>query len=265
MKTDKSYIAELPNILVSEYQQFEQLQNSMKKNFKLMIHNIEQLKDEITNKDYLLVKEHFNHHKVEKEKDYLNNELTRIKKQISNSEQILSNQKNEILKLTNIINDAQTEESRQLKEYKNIVYERDTLRSQLMSRQNEIKKLYEKMKILKSTLTKGYEQYKQRENEINELNELKSNLINELKQINYQLKDEKKLKNEINKLSTNLLQEEIKIRALSEEYERPLNIHRWRNLEGKDPKRYDMIKTIHKLQKQLIENNDKLNEKKYIN
>lgn len=43
----------------------------MKRKFKIMQHQIEQLKEEISAKDLALVKEHFDHMKVEKEKDSL--------------------------------------------------------------------------------------------------------------------------------------------------------------------------------------------------
>ena len=49
-----------------------------------------------------------------------------------------------------------------------------------------------------------------------------------------------------------LLQERTKVRALSEELETQMNVHRWRKLEGSDPNRYSMIQRTHKLQKQLI-------------
>ena len=45
----------------------------MKRKFKIMNHQIEQLKEEITSKDQALVKEHFDHAKVEKEKESLKN------------------------------------------------------------------------------------------------------------------------------------------------------------------------------------------------
>ena len=60
------------------------------------------------------------------------------------------------------------------------------------------------------------------------------------------------LRNTAIKLERELLQERSKVTALSEELERPLNVHRWRKLEGSDPARFELIKRIHSLQKQLI-------------
>ncbi len=42
------------------------------------------------------------------------------------------------------------------------------------------------------------------------------------------------------------------VKALSEELENPLNVHRWRKLEGSDPSTYEMIQKIQTLQKRLI-------------
>jgi hypothetical protein len=49
-----------------------------------------------------------------------------------------------------------------------------------------------------------------------------------------------------------LPQERTKVKALSEELENPLNVHRWRKLEGSDPSTYEMIQKIQTLQKRLI-------------
>jgi hypothetical protein len=42
------------------------------------------------------------------------------------------------------------------------------------------------------------------------------------------------------------------VKALSEELENPMNVHRWRKLEGSDPATYEMIQKIQTLQKRLI-------------
>lgn len=47
-------------------------------------------------------------------------------------------------------------------------------------------------------------------------------------------------------------QEKTKVKALSDELENPMNVHRWRKLEGSDPTTFEMIQKIHTLQKRLI-------------
>jgi len=58
-----------------------------------------------------------------------------------------------------------------------------------------------------------------------------------------------------------LLQERTKVRALSEELDNQMNVHRWRKLEGSDPNRYSMIQRTHKLQKALIRKTEEVAEK----
>lgn len=91
------------NLYAKSLLEVQQEIDTMKSKFKIMNHQIEQLKEEIIAKDHALVKEHFNHHLVDKEKEGLRNELTKIKKQIYSSEQMILNQRAEIQKLSQII------------------------------------------------------------------------------------------------------------------------------------------------------------------
>ena len=58
-----------------------------------------------------------------------------------------------------------------------------------------------------------------------------------------------------------LLQEKTKVTALSEELENPLNVHRWRKLEGSDPATFELILKIQMLQKRLISKTEEVVEK----
>merc|ERR1712178_4329 len=60
------------------------------------------------------------------------------------------------------------------------------------------------------------------------------------------------LKKEVYHLQRELLQERTKVKALSEELENPMNVHRWRKLEGSDPATYELIQKVKTLQKRLI-------------
>jgi archaellum component FlaC len=51
------------------------------------------------------------------------------------------------------------------------------------------------------------------------------------------------------------------VKALSEELENPLNVHRWRKLEGSDPSTYELIQKIQTLQKRLIAKTEEVVEK----
>ncbi|KXZ47347.1 hypothetical protein GPECTOR_36g70 [Gonium pectorale] len=233
----------------------------MKRKFKIMQHQIEQLKEEITGKDLYLLKEHFDHQKVIKEKDLLRAELDKSKAQIKEADAAIASQKAEIDKLNHIINEADQERIRQKKEYDIVVNERDILGTQLVRRNDELALLYEKIKIQQSTLSKGQIQYRDRLNEIRVLKVKLADLKRELHILKSSVANIDVLKREVHQLGRELLQERTKVKALSEELENPLNVHRWRKLEGSDPGTYEMIQKIQTLQKRLIAKTEEVVEK----
>lgn len=65
----------------------------LKRKFKIMNHQIEQLKEEISSKDLALVKEHFDHMKVEKEKESLRFELNKARQQLKEADSAITAQR----------------------------------------------------------------------------------------------------------------------------------------------------------------------------
>lgn len=72
------------------------------------------------------------------------------------------------------------------------------------------------------------------------------------------------LKHEVHSLGRQLLQERTKVKALSEELENPLNVHRWRKLEGSDPSLFEMIQKTQMLQKRLIGKTEEVVERDLV-
>lgn len=238
--------------------------NALKRKFRLTNHQIEQIKEEISSKDHAIVKEHFHHHSVDKERELLKNELTKIRKQVVSSEQIIENQHVEVLKLTRIIEEADLERQRQTNELVAIVAERNLLTAQVVKRNGELSEMYDKIKIQRSNLRIGEKQYSDC---MENLKQLKSQLISIVKQNNStitELSNLETVKRTVLRLEKELLQEQSKARALAEELDRPMNVHRWRILESSDPQRYEKIKQIQLLQKELIDKSDLVVEKELM-
>lgn len=72
------------------------------------------------------------------------------------------------------------------------------------------------------------------------------------------------LKNEVHNLQKELIEEKLKVRGLSDELENPMNVHRWRKLEGTDSDTYEMITKIQTLQKRLIAKTEECVEKDVV-
>ena len=60
------------------------------------------------------------------------------------------------------------------------------------------------------------------------------------------------------------MRERTKCRALAEELENPLNIHRWRKLEGSDPASFELIQKVQALQRRLIEKTEEIVKKEML-
>ncbi|ORX42016.1 hypothetical protein BCR36DRAFT_167356, partial [Piromyces finnis] len=55
------------------------------------------------------------------------------------------------------------------------------------------------------------------------------------------------------RLESQIIEEKSHVTALEEELKKPINVHRWRQLEGTDPQTLEMIKLHHNLQQKLID------------
>merc|ERR1711865_727077 len=119
----------------------------------------------------------------------------------------------------------------------------------------------EKLKIQLSTLRKGEAQYQERIQDMRILKLKISDLKRELQIAKHQVGQLDDLKREVYHLQRELLQEKTKVKALSEELENPMNVHRWRKLEGSDPATYEMIQKIQTLQQRLIKKTEEVVEK----
>merc|ERR1711871_1066010 len=233
----------------------------MRRRFKIMYHQIEQLKEEIKEKDSALIKEHFEHHKVQKANEQIKESLEKAQRRMRNLTNIVETQRAEIKKLESTIAEAEQEKQRQQKEYEGVISERDILGTQLIRRNEELALLYEKIKIQQSTLQKGEIQFKERVDEIAAFKNNIRKLKRELHGARNQVVNIEALKKEIHHLNKELLQEQSKCKALHEELENPMNVHRWRKLEGSDPATYEMIQKVKMLQKRLIAKTEEVVEK----
>eukprot|EP01041_Mallomonas_annulata_P006286 gene6286-12730_t len=232
--------------------------NALKRRFRLMNHQIEQLKEEISAKDNAIVKEHFHHHTVDKERELLKNELTKIRKQVSSSEQIIENQQIEILKLARIIEEADQERQRQNNELTAVISERNLLTAQVVKRNYELSAMYERIKVQRSNLRIGERHYTRINTALEQWRKQIIALVQEQKAVMADLSVLEDLRNAVFRTEKELLQEKSKSRGLMEELARPMNVHRWRVLESSDPKRYELIRQIQQLQKSLIQKSDEV-------
>ncbi|KJP85768.1 hypothetical protein AK88_04584 [Plasmodium fragile] len=162
------------------------------------------------------------------------------------------------------INDLNTK----LKNYEKCVNqnkkEKDLLNNEVKEKNEHIATLKEKLKLLQISHDKLDLDSKNHQQEIKNLNKKVANLkcSSELSNISKEQLSSTKL--QINSLKKELINEQNKVKTLSEELEKPINIHRWRNIEGNDPTAFDLIEKLRCVQKKLIEKTEESMKKNSI-
>ncbi|XP_068404010.1 cilia- and flagella-associated protein 58 [Eschrichtius robustus] len=236
----------------------------MNRKLKIMTHQVDQLKEEISAKESALVKLHLEQQHIEKEKETLKAELQKLRQQALETKHFIEKQEAEERKLLRIIAEADGERLRQKKELDQVISERDILGSQLVRRNDELALLYEKIKIQQSVLNKGESQYNQR---LEDMRILKL----EIKKLRWEkgilarsVANVDELRQELFHTQREFLKERTRCRALEEELENPMNVHRWRKLEASDPSTFELIQKIHTLQKRLISKTEEVVEKELL-
>jgi chromosome segregation ATPase len=238
--------------------------NENRRKLKIMTHQIDQLKEEIQTKEQALLKEHTMNLQVEKEKEHLKAELQQKKNEAKETKAYIEAQQGEERKLLKIIQEADVERSRQKKQLEQVIQERDILGTQLVRRNDELALLYEKIKIQQSTLNKGEIQYKSRIEDLRILKIEIKRLRREKKILSVKVSNVDDLSKEIYHVQRELLRERTRCRALEEELENPMNVHRWRKLEGSDPSTFELIQKIQALQKRLIAKTEEVVQKELL-
>uniref|UniRef100_A0A8C0EKF3 Cilia and flagella associated protein 58 n=1 Tax=Bubo bubo TaxID=30461 RepID=A0A8C0EKF3_BUBBB len=238
----------------------------IKRKLKTLTHQVDQLKEEITDKEAALVKAHLEHQQTEKEKESLKTELLKMKKQALETKHFIENQEADERKLLKIIAEADAERLKQKKECDQVGISnlRDILGSQLVRRNDEVALLYEKIKIQQSILNNGETQYQQRIEDIRLLKLEIKKLRREKAILGKSVANVEELRQEVHHMRKELLKEQTRCKVLEEELENPLNVHRWRKLEASDPSTYELIQKIQRLQKQLISKTGEVIEKELL-
>eukprot|EP01084_Bolivina_argentea_P082577 149510_1 len=236
----------------------------MKRKFKIMSHQIEQYKEETTNKDKALIKQHFEIKELNESVKCLEKQKIKKDEILHTSEKLLSSQDTEIKTLRRTLSEAEIKQAMQKQVFDSIVDERDILGAQLIRRNDELALLYDKIRLMESTLEKGEIEYRNICQDKRNLKLQLSNIKRQLNIRNEQYSNMNKLKCEVHHLQRELLQERTKVKALSEELENPINVHRWRKLSGSDPDQFESIQKIQTLQKRLIQKTEEIVEKDLI-
>ena len=225
----------------------------MKRTFKMYSHRIIQQKEIIKHKNMELVVYQLKKESIEKAKEVIKEKLEVAKKQVHDADRVVANQRTELKKLADVIAESDRELARQKKERDMVTNERNLLSTQLVRRNHELAEVYEKIKVQHSELDAGRNKYRERVSEAAALSHQLSSLQRELKVLTTSVSGVDALEHETHRLRRQLLREQAKVTALKDELSVPMNVHRWRKLEGSDPDTYATIQRVQNLQRKFLQ------------
>lgn len=238
--------------------------DELRRKFKILEHQIIKLREEISSKSNS-IRELLQQFKTLTEENKKNEQKKkRFEEKKKEKEGYIKNYENQISKLKYYISSVEQERMKQKKEYEMVINDRDILGTQLIKRNEELASLYEKIKIQQSTLAKGEVQYQERVIDIAHVKQNISDLKREYLIAKGKISCVPELTREVYKLQKDLMEAKTKVKALSEELQNPMNVHRYRKLEGTNPETYEMITKIQTLQRRLIAKTEEVAEKEFL-
>lgn len=225
--------------------------SEMKRKLRIMNYQINGYKDDIRVKQEYLIKEGSEHARLKKDADMINDEIKTLKSQNELAQAYIRTQLAEEFRLNQFVKEAELERTRQETSLQTLINERDNLSDQLIKQNVELSKVYDKIKSQHTSLLTSEKLYNNRLAEITILYER----IGDSRQVISEYKKETDLIEELKfkqcRLSNEVVFEKTRVKALEEQLEYPVNIHRWRKLEGSNPKAFEMIQLVHTLQKKI--------------
>ncbi|KAJ1551480.1 hypothetical protein HK096_010345 [Nowakowskiella sp. JEL0078] len=236
----------------------------MKRRLKVMNFQINGFKEDINSKEDALMREIAENLKLVKDTEIITDEIKTLKNQNDLAQTYVRQQLNEEVKLNQFVKEADMERTRQENAVQVLISERDNLSSQLIRQNEELTKLYDRIKTQQSSLIRSEKHFKDR---LTMILEIREQIIDLKKKKRILEKDTAKtgiMKHVICRFRNDLIREETRMKALEEELQNPVNVHRWRKLEGSNPKAFEMIQLLHTLQKKLIAKHQEDTEKENL-
>lgn len=226
-----------------------------KKDFE---HVTDALREQISSKDAALMKESGAVNKEKALKDAYVEDISVMKKRIVQNEETIQSNLSDARRLETAMRKLEDAAATQKREYDHALHERDVLGTSLIQQADELKLMSENMKIQESTQRRGELQYNVRVEDIRILTLKVKELSRLLAIAQGGQAGVDDMSKKLMALQKDYMREQQKVKALSDELETPLNVHRWHRLEGSDPEAYELLQQLQILQKRLLQKSDEV-------
>lgn len=287
------------NHAMKELAKLEEEMAEARRKTKVTGHQMEMIKDEMHAKDKQIIAEQFEVSALTKRLEQRTAEVESTRRLLSEAADNATRAHAEVAQYAAAVRRADADALVQKRSFDGLVAERDALATALTRKNDEMALLHEKNGILTVTLTKGEQAFKDVTEEARAMRQKIAELKRELHIASLSNTGAgADLKRQLVSLTRDLNSEQTKVRvlcdargshsnpspltlrpaspalpplpppfspaqvrALSSELENPLNVHRWRKLEGSDPELLDVLSRYASLQKRLITKTEEVVER----
>ena len=215
--------------------------------------HISQIEDEIGRTNEALATEHYMHFHADDESSKLKQNIATLHKKISAIELSIRQNDSTIKDLNVTIDTKDDTIARLQKEYCLIMSQRDVTCTHLMRKRDDLARLRLKIQSQQSLMHHGESMIQDQQQQMTKLSVEIKLLAEEKEDLLLQAQQTSKVVERCTKLERELQRERAKKKALQNDLGRPINIHRWRFLEVKDPERYSLLQRVHRLQRRTLD------------
>ncbi|XP_059610275.1 cilia- and flagella-associated protein 58-like [Phlebotomus argentipes] len=238
--------------LQKEVQVCAEEREELKKRLRTVTKQAEQAKEELTQREADQAKVHKNLDRAEKEKVALKAEIHGTLTGLQHIKSEMKEKQMEIERMRKTVEDCDASVLRLQKQLDSTVSEKDLVGGQLIERTEEVALVSEKLQDLQLALDRSETQYARRLDDIRLLKVEISGLRSQVKLLSRGLANTTDMQQEVLQLHRVLSQERVKAKALEDEMTTPMNVHRWRELGGRDPDKMELIDKIQALQRRVL-------------
>lgn len=231
---------------------------------KKIIMSISAMKSEIKKRDKQCIETHIKYKKVYLDINDLKESEQKLRQDIIESEMKNSELISRIKKSRYLIQQTDLQNMKQRQVVDDLKELQFSLKETIAKKKNELNllrgdiyNLGAEIKVKGLSFDKKLKEVEERRNEL--INE-----VNKQKNLMTAIKHSDALRKESIQLTRTIILEQGKCKALEEELERPINVHRWRLMEGNNPELLQLIKSTIELRDRLMVNINRLDRLKQL-
>jgi len=235
-----------------------QLQKSISENSKLendileISEQIKILKEDIRKKDKLCLEAHIGAKRFGIDISKISNKIRSKNALLNEMADSVTEMRNKIQKHRHLLMQTELENKKQEQVVTDLKFVVLAIEQSVTKSMMEAKLLREKAKTVHSIITMESEAFSNKQKQIEFLKLDLQNLVSVTCELQEKVIHKKALQADFNRLSKSLVLESSKSRALEDDLEKPINIHRWRFLEATNPELSHLLQMSRELRDRLI-------------